>query len=143
MTRLRPTRFLRSAPEWGRSVSRSEPSPTDTDRSKKSSNQMKDVDEMMKAVAAYTGPVRRCRPGQPRGKPVKPLPLTDGRPVDVRRERRQVATDDVAQMLFKHHGEQLPADPRAERKRRRKERYQQARIRGRNAAVRQRRATGS
>jgi hypothetical protein len=76
--------------------------------------------EMLKAVAAYSGPVRRCRPGKARG-------------AETPRE------EDRAQQWLNGHRDDVPLrDEKAERRRRRMARAERARIAQRNAFVRKR-----
>ena len=76
--------------------------------------------DMLKAVAAYSGPVTRCRPGKARG---ADLP-----------KRKERAT----QWLNAHRGDVPLRDEKAERRRQRMERAERARIAKRNASVRKR-----
>jgi hypothetical protein len=76
--------------------------------------------EMMRALAAYPGPVRRCRPGKARG---TELPRKDDR----------------AQRWLNAHGNDAPSrDRKAERRKWRMERAERERIEQRNALVRKR-----
>jgi hypothetical protein len=75
---------------------------------------------MMRALAAYSGPVRRCRPGKARG---ADLPKKDDR----------------AQRWLNAHGSNGPLrDKKAERRKRRLAQAERARIEERNTAVRKR-----
>jgi hypothetical protein len=76
--------------------------------------------EMMRALAAYSGPVKRCRPGKARG---ADLPKKD---------------DHAQQWLNGHRGKVPLRDKKAERRKRRMERAERERIEQRNAAVRKR-----
>jgi hypothetical protein len=78
-------------------------------------------DEMLKALANYHGPVKRCEPGQARGKRVKPLPLTRDKPVNVQHERKTLKDDEVAGWLCEHDPEIA-----AERRREKRERAERA-----------------
>lgn len=69
-------------------------------------------DEMLKALAAYHGPVTRCRPGHARGKRVKPLPVMRDKPVDVHHERKALKDDEAAQWLCEHDPEAIAAERR-------------------------------
>jgi hypothetical protein len=74
--------------------------------------------EMMRALAAYSGPVKRCRPGKARG---ADLPKKDDR----------------AQQWLNGHRDDVPLrDEKAERRRRRMARAERDRIARRNASVR-------
>ena len=74
--------------------------------------------DMLKAVAAYSGPVTRCRPGKARG---ADLPKKDDR----------------TRQSLNAHGDDVPLrDEKAERRRRRMERAERALIAKRNAFVR-------
>ena len=76
--------------------------------------------EMMKALAAYSGHVKRCRPGKARG---ADLP----------------EKEDRAQQWLNAHRRDAPLrDGKAKRRKRRMERAEQARIKQRNALVRKR-----
>ena len=76
--------------------------------------------EMVKALAAYSGPVKRCRPGKARG---ADLPKKDDR----------------AQQWLNAHRRNTPIrDDKAERRKVRKERAERARIEQRNTLLRQR-----
>ena len=80
--------------------------------------------EMLKAVAAYSGPVRRCRPGKARG-------------AEIPRE------EDRAQQWLNGHRDDVPSrDEKAERRRRRMARAERYRIAKRIAAVRNGRSPG-
>jgi hypothetical protein len=61
-------------------------------------------EEMMKALANYTGTVTRCRPGHARGKRVKSVvPVREGaQRVDVGHERRALKYDETAKWLADH-----------------------------------------
>ena len=76
--------------------------------------------EMMKAVAAYSGPVKRCRPGKARA---ADLPMKDDR---------------AQQWLNAHRGEVPLRDEKAGRRQRRMARAERDRIAKRNASVRKR-----
>jgi hypothetical protein len=81
------------------------------------------VDEKMrKAIADYTGPVTRCRPGRARA-PAKKAPAMKGA---------------TAEWLKQHRADKPTKDLKAERKRLRRARAQRERIPRRNAAVRKR-----
>ena len=76
--------------------------------------------EMMKAIAAYSGPVKRCRPGKARA-------------ADPPKKH------DRAQQWLNGHGGNLPLrDKTAERRKLRVERAERERIEQRNTAVRKR-----
>ena len=76
--------------------------------------------EMLKAVAAYSGPVTRCPPGKARG-------------ADMPKSK------DRAQQWLNGHRDDVPLrDEKAERRRQRMERAERARIAKRNASVRKR-----
>jgi hypothetical protein len=76
--------------------------------------------EMMRALAVYSGPVKRCRPGKARG---TDLPKKDDR----------------AQRWLNSHRSDAPLrDKKAERWKLRMERAERARIEQRNALVRKR-----
>jgi hypothetical protein len=76
--------------------------------------------EMLKAVAAYSGPVKRCRPGKARG-------------AETPRE------EDRAQQWLNGHRDDVPLrGDKAERRRQRMARAERARIAKRNAFVRKR-----
>jgi hypothetical protein len=81
--------------------------------------------EMLKALAAYSGPVTRCRPGKARG---ADLPK--------RKDRGQ-------QWLHAHRDDVPSRDKKAERRRQRMARAERARIAKRNASVRKRNGSGS
>ena len=76
--------------------------------------------EMLEALAAYSGPVRRCRPGKARA---ADLPKKDDR---------------AQQWLNTHHTDVPLRDGKAERRKRRMKRAERARIEKRNASVRKR-----
>ena len=76
--------------------------------------------EMTKAVAAYSGPLKRCRPGKARA---ADLPKKDDR----------------AQRWLNTHRNDAPSrDEKAERRKRRMARAERERIEQRNTAVRKR-----
>jgi hypothetical protein len=76
--------------------------------------------EMMRALAAYSGPVKRCRPGKARG---ADLPKKD----------------DHAQRWLNAHRRDAPLrDGKAKRRKRRMERAERERIMKRNELVRKR-----
>ena len=78
--------------------------------------------EMMKAIAAYPGPIKRYRPGKARG-------------ADLPRK------DDRAQRWLNAHRRDAPIrDDKAERRKRRMERAERERITKRNALVKKREA---
>jgi hypothetical protein len=81
--------------------------------------------EMMKAVAAYSGPVRRCRPGKARG---EDLPKKE---------------DPAGRWLNGHRGDVPLRDVKAERRRRRMARAERDRVAKRNALVRKRSGSGA
>jgi len=68
------------------------------------------------AVAAYTGPVTRCRPGRARGQRIKPK-------------------NDAVQWLIEHRDNPANVDPKARRRRLRKHYARQQRIVERNAPI--------
>jgi hypothetical protein len=76
--------------------------------------------EMMRALAAYSGPVKRCRPGKARG---ADLPKKDDR---------------TQRWLNAHRREAPLRDGKAERRKRRMERAERERIMKRNELVRKR-----
>jgi hypothetical protein len=80
-----------------------------------------EIEEMMKAVASYTGPVTRCRPGRARAPAKKAL-----------------AMNGAVEWLKQHRADQPTKDPEADRKRLRRARAQRERVARRNAAVRKR-----
>ena len=69
--------------------------------------------------------------------------MTKPNRIDVRRERQCLAHDKAARWLAKHSDNAPVIEPKAERKRKRKEAYEQDRIRRRDAAVRRGRAGAS
>ena len=69
--------------------------------------------------------------------------VTKPNPIDVRRERQRLAHDKAARWLAKHSDDAPLIEPKAERRRKRKEAYEQDRTRRRNAAVRRGRAGAS
>jgi hypothetical protein len=76
--------------------------------------------EMMRALAAYSGPVKRCRPGKARG-------------ADLPKE------EDRAQRWLNGHRGKVPLrDSKAERRKRRMERAERERITKGNALVKKR-----
>jgi hypothetical protein len=96
-------------------------------------------DEMMKALANYTGTVTRCRPGYARGKRVEPVPLREGQRVDVRHERKALKDDETARWLSEHVdaiAKQRWTEREKERRNRERHlRQRQARARARQARV--------
>jgi hypothetical protein len=76
--------------------------------------------EMMRALAAYSGPVKRCRPGKARG---ADLPKKD---------------DHARQWLNAHRRNAPIRDNKAERRKRRLARAERERIQQRNSVVRKR-----
>ena len=76
--------------------------------------------EMIKALAAYSGPVKRCRPGKARG---ADLPKKDDR---------------AQQWLNAHRNDARLRDNKAERRKWRIERAERERITKRNALVKKR-----
>jgi hypothetical protein len=74
--------------------------------------------EMLKALAAFTGPVIRCKPGKARGE-------------DIAKKE-----DRAARWLNGHRDDVPLRDEKAERRRRRMARAERARIANRNASVR-------
>jgi hypothetical protein len=74
--------------------------------------------EMMKALIAYSGPVKLCRPGKARG-------------VDLPRK-----DDRTQRWLDRHSKDARSQDKRTEHRKRRMERAQRERIERRNAEVR-------
>jgi hypothetical protein len=77
------------------------------------------TDQMRDALAAFTGPVAKCDPGQPRGKSVKKPTRTA--------------------VWLEQHADDVPVrDPEAERRQRRIERAREKRIEKRNATIRKR-----
>lgn len=76
-----------------------------------------DGEQTRKAIAAYSGPVRRCRPGAARATAVK--------------------TVDEAEMWLSQHCDDVPVkDAKAERRRMKMARAQRQRIAERNALIR-------
>lgn len=67
---------------------------------------MKIDQQTRRALANYTGPIMRCRPGEARGRPVKPKALPDYAPkqvpFDAVIEERCMKTDCTAQWLEEH-----------------------------------------
>jgi|SRR5262245_24510460 len=59
-------------------------------------------EELKKLLAEYRGPVKRCPPGEARGKRVKPLPVKTDRPVNVRHERKTFGDDEAGRWLCEH-----------------------------------------
>jgi hypothetical protein len=76
--------------------------------------------EMFLALAAYSGPVTRCRPGKARGAEMP------------KREERST------RWLNAHRGDVPLRDKKAERRKRRMARAERERIKQRNSAVRKR-----
>jgi hypothetical protein len=76
--------------------------------------------EMIKALAAYSGPVKRCRPGKARG---ADLPIKDDR---------------AQQWLNAHRNDARLRDKKTERRKWRIERAERERITKRNALVKKR-----
>ena len=74
----------------------------------------KTSEQMTKAIAAYSGPVTQCPPGEARAKPVKVV--------------------DKAERWLEQHSNDVK-DPRAERRQMRMARAQRERIARRNAAI--------
>jgi hypothetical protein len=92
-------------------------------------------DEVMKALANYTGPVTRCPPGYARGKRVKSVvPVREGptstmaKHVDVGHERRALKHDETARWL-REHAEEIAKQRWAERERERRNRERHLRRR--------------
>jgi ferric-dicitrate binding protein FerR (iron transport regulator) len=71
---------------------------------------------MTDAVAAYNGPVTRCRPGSARG-------------------RRIIPKNEAVGWLIDHRHKQAIADPKAQRSRKRKQQAERRRIAKRNTAI--------
>jgi hypothetical protein len=71
---------------------------------------------MADAIAVYTGVVTHCRPGKARGRRITPK-------------------NKAVQWLIEHRGAQAIADPKGQRRRRRKHYAQQQRIAERNAPI--------
>ena len=81
--------------------------------------------EMLNALVAYSGPVKRCRPGKARG-------------ADLPKKRDREKRDRATQWLHAHRSDAPLRDKKAERRKRRMERSERARIKQRNALVRKR-----
>jgi hypothetical protein len=94
---------------------------------------------MRKALAAYDGPVTRCRPGRARGKPGNPRSLSPPLPtrpkLNVKAERKFMEVDKAARWLKRHANDRPVEDPKERRRRKRMARAQRKRIAARNAAL--------
>jgi hypothetical protein len=97
---------------------------------------MTTIDEnTRKALADYTGPVTRCRPGRARAPAEKAAGMTGAAPP----KKAVVMNRATVEWLKQHRADQPTKDVKAERKRLRRARAQRERIASRNAAVRKRR----
>lgn len=84
------------------------------------------------AIASYTGPVTRCRPGKARGHAVKPKPLSDDAPKQVPLSivhEAQCMKHDAATQWLSERRDIVPVIDGAERRRRKKARARRKRQR--------------
>lgn len=80
-------------------------------------------DELKKLLAEYHGVVKRCEPGEARGKRVKPVPVLTDRPVDVRHERAALKDDEAGRWLAEHDPVAIAVERRRVRHEQRRERW--------------------